>query len=163
MSLRLTDVSLYCYDGFIVHDMFIFVDIGNDPWTTCNMSLLSNFIMWSCVEWRWRTIYWSVKSSSSSTSTTTATATALTVTHRKKLSSANVCGQRGDVCSVWTWCMVWQLLLNTRAGKNLHEVWSFKIMLKTTWAFSWLKTTTSVFTFKTLSRHYAKRASTHGK
>ena len=37
-----------------------------------------------------------------STSTTTATATALTVTHRKKLSSANVCGQRGDVCSVWT-------------------------------------------------------------
>ena len=45
MSLCMTDVSQHCYDGFIVYDMFIFVDIGNDPWTTCNMSLLSNFIM----------------------------------------------------------------------------------------------------------------------
>ena len=30
-------------------------------------------------------------------------------------------------------------------------------------AFSWLKVLTSAFTFKTLLRHYAKQALTHGK
>ena len=127
MSLSLTDVSPHCYDGLIVYDIFIFVDIGNDPWTTCNMSLLSNFIMWSCVEWRRRTICWSVKSSLSST-TATATATALTVTHRKKLSSANVCGQgvMYVVCGHDVWCDNWYETLELET--YLHEVWSFKII-----------------------------------
>ena len=30
-------------------------------------------------------------------------------------------------------------------------------------AFSWLKVPTNAFTFKTLSRHYAKQVLTHGK
>ena len=45
---------------------------------------------------------------------------------------------------------------------NVHE--DFTITVKApTRAFSWLKATTSIFTFKTLFRHYAKQTLTHGK
>ena len=53
----------------------------------------------------------------------------------------------------------WEDVLDSAANDSSV----FTIIEKAPRAFSWLKVPTSAFIFKTLLRHYAKRALTHGK
>ena len=56
------------------------------------------------------------------------------------------------------WTMGWTLEIQTKSIRRL--VITEKAPTR---AFSWLKAATTAFTFKTLLRHYAKLALTHGK
>ena len=57
--------------------------------------------------------------------------------------------------------MMWQRTVDISASKR--SIGRFVTTEKApTRAFSWLKAATTAFTFKTLLRHYAKRALTHG-
>ena len=62
-------------------------------------------------------------------------------------------------CMWWKWWGIWCLVLSAGISASKSSIQRFVIMEKApTRAFSWLKAATTAFTFKTLLRHYAKRA-----